>query len=95
MLFIKTYLAKHIPKIKFIEPEGTYLAWLDFNEFGLSTQKLDELITQKGKLWLSAGHTFGKGGKGFQRINAACPRSVLRNALDRLKSIDFEKVEKE
>ncbi|WP_461256564.1 MalY/PatB family protein [Treponema sp. R80B11-R83G3] len=93
--FLKTYLSKHIPKIKLIEPEGTYLAWLDFNALGIPAQKIDEAITQKGKLWLSAGHTFGKGGKGFERINLACPRSVLHNALDRLKSIDWESVEKE
>jgi len=84
--FLKTYLSNNIPKIKLVEPEGTYLAWLDFNEFDLSSQKLDEAITQKGKLWLSAGHTFGKGGKGFQRMNAACPRSVLHDALERLKN---------
>jgi cysteine-S-conjugate beta-lyase len=93
--FLKTYLSKHIPKIKLIEPEGTYLAWLDCNALGIPAQKIDETITQKGKLWLSAGQTFGKGGKGFERINVACPRSVLHNALDRLESIDWESVEKE
>jgi len=95
MLFLKTYLSKHIPKIKLIEPEGTYLAWLDFNKFGLSAQKLDEAVTQKGKLWLSSGSSFGKGGKGFERLNAACPRSVLHNALERLRSADWESAEKE
>jgi len=95
ILFLKTYLSKHIPKIKLIEPEGTYLAWLDCNAFGIPAQKLDEAITQKGKLWLSAGHTFGKGGKGFERINVACPRSVLNNALERLKNVNWESVEKE
>jgi len=93
--FLKTYLSNHIPKIKLIEPEGTYLAWLDCNALGIPAQKIDETIIQKGKLWLSAGHTFGKGGKGFERINLACPRSVLRNALDRLKSIDWESAERE
>ncbi len=93
--FLKTYLAKHIPKIKLVEPEGTYLAWLDCGALGVPSQKIDETITQKGKLWLSAGQTFGKGGNGFERINVACPRSVLRNALDRLKSIDWESAEKE
>jgi cysteine-S-conjugate beta-lyase len=87
MLFLKTYLSDHIPKIKLVEPEGTYLAWLDFNELGLPAQELDEAITQKGKLWLSAGHSFGKGGKGFERMNVACPRSVLHDALERLKKI--------
>jgi len=88
MLVLKTYLSNHIPKIKFIEPEGTYLAWLDFREFGLSEQKLDEAVTHKGKLWLNAGYTFGKGGKGFERINVACPRSVLHKAMERLKNLE-------
>jgi len=88
MLLLKTYLSNQIPKIKFIEPEGTYLAWLDFREFGLSEQKLDEAVTHKGKLWLNAGYTFGKGGKGFERINVACPRSVLHKAMERLKNLE-------
>jgi cystathionine beta-lyase len=86
--FLKTYLCGHIPKIKLIEPEGTYLAWLDCNALGISPEKLDETLTRKGKLWLSAGLSFGKGGKGFERINVACPRSVLHNALERLKNVD-------
>jgi len=95
MLLLKTYLSGNIPKIKLIEPEGTYLAWLDCNGFGISPQKLDEALTHRGKLWLSSGHSFGKGGKGFERINAACPRSVLHNALERFKNIDWENVERE
>jgi cystathionine beta-lyase len=95
MLSLKTYLSRHIPKIKLVEPEGTYLAWLDCNELGISAQKLDEALTHRGKLWLSAGYSFGKGGKGFERMNVACPRSVLNNALERLKNIDWENIEKE
>ncbi|MCL1956601.1 MAG: pyridoxal phosphate-dependent aminotransferase [Fibromonadales bacterium] len=90
MQLLKTYLSNHIPRIKFIEPEGTYLAWLDCRELGLSAQKLDEAITHKGKLWLNAGYTFGKGGNGFERINAACPRSVLHKALEQLKNVEAE-----
>jgi len=90
MLILKTYLSDHIPKIKFIEPEGTYLAWLDCRELGLSAQELDEAVTHKGKLWLNAGYTFGKGGKGFERINVACPRSVLHRALEQLKNVETE-----
>jgi cystathionine beta-lyase len=89
MSFIKTYLSRHVPKIKLVEPEGTYLAWLDCSELGISAQKLDEAITQNGKLWLNAGYSFGKGGEGFERMNAACPRSVLQNALERLKNADL------
>jgi len=94
MLLIKTCLSTHIPKIKLIEPEGTYLAWLDCNELGLSPQKLDEALTHKGKLWLSSGSSFGKGGNGFERMNVACPRSVLNNALERLKNVNWEKVDR-
>jgi len=89
MQLLKSYLLSNIPKIKLIEPEGTYLAWLDCKELGLSAKKLDETLTNRGKLWLSAGSSFGKGGNGFMRINAACPRSVLSNALERLKNIDW------
>jgi len=88
MLLLKTYLSNHIPKIKFIEPEGTYLAWLDCRELGFSAQELDAAVTHKGKLWLNAGYTFGKGGKGFERINVACPRSVLHKALEQLKNVE-------
>jgi cysteine-S-conjugate beta-lyase len=94
ILFLKTYLTQRIPNVKLIEPEGTYLAWLDCNELGIPAQKLDEALTHKGKLWLSSGSSFGKGGKGFERMNVACPRSILHNALERLKSIDWESVEK-
>jgi len=82
MQLIKKFLKERIPKIKLVEPEGTYLAWLDFSEFGFSPQELNELITHKAKLWLNDGPSFGLGGKGFQRLNAACPRSVLQNALE-------------
>jgi len=95
MLFLKTYLSKHIPKIRLIEPEGTYLAWLDCNELGLSVKMLDEALLSKGKLWLSSGSSFGKGGNGFERMNAACPRSVLQNALERLKKADWENLDRE
>jgi len=88
MSLIKEFLRTRVPKIKFIEPEGTYLAWLDCSGLGLSARELDTLITEKCKLWLSSGRSFGKGGEGFQRMNAACPRSVLSEALQRLKKVN-------
>ncbi|MCL1931900.1 MAG: pyridoxal phosphate-dependent aminotransferase [Treponema sp.] len=88
MSLIKEFLQTHIPKIKFIEPEGTYLAWLDCRDLSLSAQELDKLITEKCKLWLSSGRSFGKGGEGFFRVNAACPRSILSEALQRLKKVN-------
>ena len=86
MSLIREFLQAHIPNIKLIQPEGTYLAWLDFSAYKLSDQELDATIIDKAKLWLNSGPIFGSGGSGFQRMNAACPRSVLRGALERLKT---------
>jgi cystathionine beta-lyase len=85
MSLIREFLQTQVPKIKLVEPEGTYLAWLDFSALGLSQSELDSAITNKAKLWLNSGPVFGKGGTGFQRMNVACPRSVLHDALERLK----------
>ena len=86
MLLIQTFLENNIPKVKLVKPEGTYLAWLDCSALEISTQNLNDLITHKAKLWLHCGTRFGKGGEGFQRINAACSKDVLNQALIRLKS---------
>ena len=82
--FTRTFLQQHIPQIKLIEPEGTYLLWLDCRGLGLGNSGLEELIVKKAGLWLDSGAIFGAAGKGFQRINAACPRSVLQEALERM-----------
>lgn len=84
--FTRDYLNKHLPKIKMIELEGTYLVWLDFRGLGLNEEELNELIVNKAKLWLDSGDIFGNVGQGFERINIACPRSVLKEALDRIRN---------
>lgn len=82
--FIREYLKEHLPKIKLVEPEGTYLIWLDFRELGLTETQREDLIVNKAHLWLDSGAMFGKDGEGFERINIACPRAVLRQALEQL-----------
>jgi len=83
--FMRQYLAAEIPQISIIEPEGTYLVWVDFRKLGLSSEALNEFISYKAKLWLSNGPLFGMGGEGFQRVNIACPRATLHAGLTRLK----------
>ncbi len=83
--FIRSFLAEYLPRIKLVEPEGTYLVWLDCKGLGLSDQELEELIINKAKLWLDGGTMFGKDGEGFQRVNIACPRSVLEKAFKQLR----------
>ncbi|MDD3796858.1 MAG: pyridoxal phosphate-dependent aminotransferase, partial [Lachnospiraceae bacterium] len=85
--FVRSFLKENIPGVRLIEPEGTYLIWLDFGELGLDGEALDMLIEKKAKLWLDSGSMFGKSGEGFQRINIACPRKILEQAMDQLRLV--------
>lgn len=86
---VRDFVRDRLPGVTLVEPEGTYLVWLDFSRLGLSDQALDDLIIHKAKLWLDAGTMFGAGGSGFERINIACPRSVVQEALLRIeKAVD-------
>lgn len=82
--FTRAYLQEHLPRVKMTKLEGTYLVWLDFRNYGLTDKELDEKILNQVGLWLDSGAVFGKCGEGFQRINIACPRKTLHQALDRL-----------
>jgi cystathionine beta-lyase len=73
-----------IPRIPVIEPDGTYLVWFDCRSLGLDDGKLRELMLNKARVFLDEGYIFGAGGSGFERINIACPRSVLMEALWRI-----------
>jgi len=84
--FIAEYLEENLPKIKYVKPEGTYLAWLDFSEYGFSVEELRKLMRLEAGLALDDGIIFGEEGAAFQRINFACPRVQLEEAMDRLKS---------
>ena len=80
----KALLAEKMPKVHLVEPQGTYLIWLDFRAYNLSDEKLDDIIIHQANLWLDSGHIFGPDGSGFQRINTACPWAVLEKGLNSL-----------
>lgn len=82
--FLREYLQEKIPEIHLIEPEGTYLIWIDFRQLGLTEKEREELIVKKANLWLDSGVIFGPEGEGFERINIACPRKILKQALTQL-----------
>lgn len=84
--YTKRFIEEKLPEIKLVETEGTYLLWLDFRKLGLSESELEDLLIKKAKLWLDSGRIFGTAGKGFQRINVACPRKTLTEALTRLET---------
>ena len=81
--FLKSFVNEHMPRIKVVDTEGTYLVWMDLQELNLVDQK--DFIVNKARLWLDTGSMFGEEGLGFERINVACPRTVLEEALNRLK----------
>ncbi len=83
-LYVQNFLEKHMPDIRLVEPEGTYLLWIDFNGLNLKKEDLDNLILKRAKLGMSDGATFGEEGEGFKRMNIACPKAVLEEAMERL-----------
>ena len=85
--FIDEYLKENLPKVKLVYPEGTYLAWLDFTAYGLNEVELEDLMFKKANVLFDEGYIFGKEGIGFERINVACPQSLLKECMDRLKTI--------
>ena len=84
LAYIRQFLREKLPGIALIEPEGTYLVWLDLRKLGLTEQQQRQLIVQDAKLWLDTGTLFGQGGEGFERINIACPRTTIEQAMQRL-----------
>lgn len=84
--FMNDYLKTHLPELKLVKPEGTYLVWLDCNALNLSAEERKEMIMENAKVYLDEGEMFGPEGNGFERFNLACPRSILAEALDRIKT---------
>ena len=82
--YVRSFLVDRLPELKLVEPEGTYLIWIDCSELGLTYRELEQLITDKANLWLDGGVMFGSKSTQFERINIACPRSVLVKAMEQL-----------
>ncbi len=81
---VEQALLKTDGRIKLIAPESTYLAWLDFRDTGYTDDQVKDILINKAGLGFSHGPVFGKGGEGFQRMNLATPRSVVKVAMQRL-----------
>ncbi len=85
-IFVENYIKENIPEIKVTPMEGTYLMWLDFRKLFDDYNELEKFMTEKAYVFADEGYIFGNGGKGFERINIACPKSVLFDALERIKN---------
>ena len=82
--YTEHYLKEQIPTIKMIRPQASYLIFLDCRELGLNREELNRLFVEDAHLALNEGTTFGKEGEGFMRLNIACPRATLEQALKQL-----------
>lgn len=87
--YMEEYFAQHFPSFDLIRPEGTYLAWFDCNRLELDHKDLRKKFMADAKIFLDDGSIFGREGDGFQRINIACPRSILEEAMQRIKKTFF------
>jgi cystathionine beta-lyase len=82
--FVRDFLKEKLPEITLVEPEGTYLIWLDFSRISDDYRELKKLVVEEAKLWVDPGVIFGRETRLFERINVACPRSVLKQAMEQL-----------
>lgn len=92
--FVRSFLKARIPRMKLVEPEGTYLVWLDCRGYSLRDEELTRVVEEEAGLSVDMGHCFGAEGNGFIRFNIACPRASLEKGLERLADA-FVKVEAE
>lgn len=83
--FVQDFLARHLPQIKLIEPEGTYLLWLDCSALKLTDEQLKKFFIERCKVGLNPGIVFGDEGKGFMRMNIGTRRSEIEKALISIK----------
>jgi cystathionine beta-lyase len=80
--FARSYLAQNLPSARLIEPEGTYLLWVDCSALEPDPKIREERFDRAG-LWLDSGAIFGPSGANFERLNIACPRTTLADAMER------------
>lgn len=87
--YVRDFVKENFPKAVFVEPEGTYLIWIDFSGYGFNDEELEHLVVDEAKLWLDSGKVFGPETAQFERFNLACPRSTVEKAFQQLK-VAFE-----
>ena len=86
MEYMRTFVKENFPKAHFVEPEGTYLTWVDFSGYGFTDEELEHLMVEEAKLWLDSGKVFGPETAQFERFNLACPRATVVKAMEQLKA---------
>ena len=83
--FLRAYLQEKLPQIHLVEPEGTYLVWVDCSVLNKSSEEIVTALLEKEKVWVNEGCMYGEDGDNFIRINIACPQQQLAKDLKKLK----------
>ncbi|MDF2679564.1 MAG: cystathionine beta-lyase [Brevibacillus sp.] len=84
LAFLTDFIQTNIKEVNVIQPEGTYLVWLDCRQLGMDAKTLEQFFQKQAKVAFDEGYKFGPGGEGFTRVNIACPRTVLEEGLKRI-----------
>ncbi|WP_027128576.1 MalY/PatB family protein [Fusobacterium perfoetens] len=82
--YVMDFVEKRLPNVKVYKPEGTYLMWLDFNNIGIPQDKIQSFLINEARVAMNEGGSFGENGKGFGRLNVACPRYMVEEAMERI-----------
>ena len=82
--YVVDFVKERLPEIKTGKPEGTYLMWLDFNGLNITPEEITEMLIKDAKVAMNDGASFGANGKGFARMNIACPRYMVEDAMARI-----------
>ena len=82
--YVVDFVKERLPEIKTVKPEGTYLMWLDFNGLNITPEEITDMLIKDAKVAMNDGASFGANGKGFARMNIACPRYMVEDAMARI-----------
>jgi len=85
--FAVDYFAKEAPRLRVMKPQGTYLVWLDFSDYGLADDQLFHLLREEAKVVLNRGSDFGQEGKGHARLNTAAPKTMIKEICRRIAEV--------
>ena len=82
--YVADFVKERLPEVKTVKPEGTYLMWLDFNGLNITPEEITDMLIKDAKVAMNDGASFGENGKGFARMNIACPRYMVEDAMARI-----------
>ena len=88
--FTREFFAEHFPEFEILERQGTYLLWISYEKLGITEEELEKWFLEKANVSVYMGSVFGNQGRGFIRLNIASPRTMLKEAYERMAAVYSE-----